>query len=165
MINKWIVMGCLSLIATSALSSTFTTSFNVTATVSAACSVTASTLAFGTYNPTLASTLNASTTLNVTCTNGSAYNVGLDPGAGIGATVANRLMTRTSGGSDTIAYGLYSNSGLTTVWGNTISSNTVTGTGNGSSQPITIYGSIFASNATSIPPAGYSDSVNVTVTY
>jgi len=162
---KWMVMVLLYLVSMSALSATSTTSFNVTATINSACSVTASTLAFGIYNPILAASLNASTTLNVTCTNGSTYNVGLDAGSGTGATISNRLMTRISGGTDTIAYCLYQNSGLTTTWGNTINTNTVTGTGTGSAQPITIYGSIFASNATSIPPASYSDTVNVTVTY
>jgi len=153
------------LLVTPVFATTTTTTFNITATVNAACSVTASNLAFNIYNPILAAALNASTTINVTCTNGSTYNIGLDSGSGTGATVANRLMTRLSGGTDTIAYSLYQNAGLTTVWGPTIGTNTYSGTGTGTSQPITVYGTIFAANATSIPPASYSDTVTVTVTY
>lgn len=158
----WFI-GCL--MPTVVLSATSTTTFNVTATISAACSVSASTLSFGTYNPVLAAVLDATTNVNVTCTSGSAYNVGLDAGLGVGATVANRLMTRISGGSDTIAYTLYQDSGHTTVWGNTVASNTIAGSGSGSAQALTVYGRIFSSNATTIPPASYSDTITVTVTY
>jgi spore coat protein U-like protein len=167
MIRHWmlIIINCSCLFSVPVFAATSTSTFNVTATVNAACSVSASNLAFGIYNPTLAASLNISTSMNVICTNGSAYTVGLDAGTGSGATVTNRLMTRISGGTDTIAYSLYQNAGLTTVWGQTIGTNTVAGTGSGIAQPITVYGSIFASNLTSVPPASYSDTITVTVTY
>jgi spore coat protein U-like protein len=165
MVWKWILRIFFYLMAASAFSATSTTTFTVTATISAACTVSASTLGFGTYNPTLGANLDATTTVNVTCTNGSTYNVGLDAGAGTGATIANRLMTRTAGGTDTIAYSLYQDAGHTTVWGNTIGTNTVSATGSGISQPITVNGRIFSSNVTTIPPASYLDTITVTVTF
>ncbi|MBV9576747.1 MAG: spore coat U domain-containing protein, partial [Gammaproteobacteria bacterium] len=137
----------------------------VTASISATCSISASTLGFGTYNPVLSANLDATTNVSVTCTSGSTYNVGLDAGTGTGATVANRLMTRTSGGTQTIAYSLYQDSGHSTVWGNTVGTDTVSGTGSGSAQSITVYGRIFSTNSTSLPPASYSDTITATITY
>jgi hypothetical protein len=43
-------------------------------------------------------------------------------------------------GASTINYSLYSDSGRTAVWGNTIGTNTVAATGNGASQSYTVYG-------------------------
>lgn len=151
-------------LSTNVFSATATSSFGVTATVSSSCSVSsASTLAFGSYNP-LSGTQDATTTISATCTNGTAYTVSLDAGTGSGATVATRLMTRTAGGSETLSYTIYQDSNRTTVWGNTIGVNTVAGTGNGSAQSLIAYGRIFSSNTT-VPPASYSDTIGVTLTY
>lgn len=142
---------------------TATTTLAVSAVVTAACAVGTVPLAFGTYDPTSGSVLNGSTTLTVTCTLDTSYNIGLDAGAGSGATVATRKMTRTVGGSDTLNYSLYQNSGRTTVWGNTIGTNTVASSGTGAVQNYTVYGQIPASQV--VPIAAYADTVNVTVTY
>ena len=159
---RWMLL-CL-LPAHAAFATTTNTTFSVTATVNAVCSVGASTLGFGVYNPTSASNLDNTTTVNVTCTNGTAYNVGLDAGTGSGATVAVRKMTRTAGGTETVNYSLYQDSGRTTVWGNTVSTDTVAGTGNGSAQPLTVFGRVPGSQTTT-PVASYSDTITVTVTY
>lgn len=111
------------------LGTTATATIPVTATVQATCSVSASALAFGTYS---GSALAGTTTISVTCTNSWPYNVGLDAGIGTGATVTTRLMTLS--GSNTLSYSLYTTSSHTTVWGNTIGTNTVTGTGTGAAQ-------------------------------
>lgn len=66
-------------------------------------------------------------------------------------------------GANSIAYQLYQNATRSTVWGNTVGTNTVAGTGNGNVQLLTVYGSV---PAQATPPAGtYSDTVTVTVTY
>jgi spore coat protein U-like protein len=75
--------------------------------------------------------------------------------------VTTRKMT--SGGGATINYSLYTDSGRTTVWGNTIGTNTVAGTGSGSSQGLTVFGRI--PPQTTPAPATYSDSIIATVTY
>jgi len=59
------------------LATTATTTFNVTATVQATCLISANNLGFGTYSGTV---INLSTTLSVTCTNSTPYNVGLNAG-------------------------------------------------------------------------------------
>jgi spore coat protein U-like protein len=78
-------------------------SFNVTATVQKSCIVSTNDLGFGTYIPTDSDKL-ASTTLTVTCTNQTPYNVQLNDG--LNGTVANRKM-KGGAGADTLNYNLY----------------------------------------------------------
>jgi spore coat protein U-like protein len=139
---------------------TVTASIAVSATVLSSCGVTALPLAFGTYSPTQSTNTTAQTTVAVTCTNGTPYNVGLNAGAGTGATVATRKMTS---GSNTLNYSLYQDSGYSTVWGNTIGSNTVAGTGSGLVQTINVYGSATALQA--VPAGAYTDTITVSLTY
>jgi spore coat protein U-like protein len=137
-----------------------TTTFAVQATITATCTInSASTLNFGTLG-VLAANTDQTSTIQVTCTNTTPYNIGLDVGTGSGATVAVRKLT--SGGA-TVNYTLYSDSGRTTVWGNTVSTDTVAGTGSGSSQNYTVYGRIPAQ--TTPAPGNYADTITVTVTY
>jgi spore coat protein U-like protein len=136
---------------------TATTTFNVTATVPAICTVSATTLAFGTYTGTQTDSTNA---ISVTCTNTTPYNVGLDAGSAPGATVTTRKM---QSGANLLAYAIYSDAGRTTNWGNTVGTDTVAGTGNGSAQAITAYGRIPAGAYPT--PASYSDTITATVTY
>jgi spore coat protein U-like protein len=136
------------------------TSFTVSATVVSNCNVSAANLNFGTVG-TLTSNVDASSTMNVTCTNGAPYDVGLSAGNGTGATVTNRKMT--SGGGATVNYALYQNSGRTTNWGNTVGTDTVSGTGTGSAQALTVYGRI--PSQVTPAPATYTDTIVVTVTY
>lgn len=139
-----------------ARAATATTTFQVTATVVASCAVSASDLAFGTYSSASHSDVN--TTVDVTCTNGTTYDVALSDGGGAGATTAARKMTSAS---NTLTYSLYTNAGRTQVWGS--SGNTVAGTGSGSSQSLTVYGRVPSGQN---PQAGsYSDTIVVTVTY
>lgn len=143
-----------------ALAATVTNTMPVTITIQNACNVSSvapTTLNFGTQGP-LASAVNQTSTITVTCTSGAPYNIGLD-GGGSG-NINARVMKN---GTNTVGYQLYSNAGMTTVWGNTVGTNTVTGTGTGSAQAFTVYGQVPAQTT---PPAGaYTDTVNVTVTY
>src|SRR6185369_1088632 len=99
----------------------------------------ASTLNFGNSIGVLSANVDQQSTIQVTCTNTTPYNVGLNAGTGTGATVATRKLTS---GANTVNYTLYSNSGRTTVWGNTIGADTVAATGNGSAHNYTVYGRI-----------------------
>ncbi|GAM99988.1 sigma-fimbriae tip adhesin [alpha proteobacterium U9-1i] len=132
----------------------------ITATVVASCSVDASDLLFGDYDPVAASPLDIGTSIGVTCTNGTAYVVSLDEGLGAGATVASRRMTA---GADTLTYSLYRNAGRTNVWGETAGVNTVAGTGSGAEQDIDVFGRVPANQTA--PAGAFSDTVTVTVTY
>jgi len=149
-------------LATSAPSASFaataTGSLAISANVLASCTVVGSAIAFGAYTQAV---VNQTGSITVLCTNGTAYNVGLDAGTGTGSTVTTRKMSATGGGS--LNYSLYRDSGRTNNWGTTIGTDTQTGTGSGLLQTLTVYGQIPASQT---PLAGaYSDTVTVTLTY
>ena len=146
--------------ASAAQAASTTSQFSVSMTINSSCTiVSTAALNFGSQG-VLTSAVPQTTTLQVQCTNTTAYNIGLDAGTGSGATVAARKMTS---GSNTVTYSLYSDSGHTTVWGNTIGTNTVSATGNGAAQTYTIYGQVPAQ--TTPAPGSYSDTITVTVTY
>jgi spore coat protein U-like protein len=102
------------------------------------------------------------TSIGVQCTNTTPYNVGLDAGTTAGGSTATRLLFNATT-SETIQYKLYTNSGRTTNWGNAVGTDTVGGTGTGSSQPFTIYGRVPPQSTPT--PGNYADTVTVTVTY
>src|SRR5437763_6983143 len=144
----------------SAFAGTATATLGISLTINAGCNVSSSPVAFPAQS-VLASAVNQSGSVSVTCTNTTPYNVGLDKGAGSGASVTNRLMTGPA--SATVAYGLYQDSGHGTNWGNTVGTDTVSGTGNGSAQTLTVYGQV--GSQTTPAPGGYADTVNVNVTF
>jgi len=154
------VLGLLALCLASlpAAGATASNSFGVTATVQASCTVTASTMAFGNYS---GSTGNASSALSVTCTNATPYNVGLSAGVASGATVNTRKMTGPA--SALLSYSLFSDPSRTLNWGQTIGSDTVTGSGSGAVQALTVYGQTPAGQF--LAPGTYTDTITATVTY
>ena len=131
--------------------------FSVTATVTSQCSVSASTLDFGTVGLLLANTDNTSV-LTVQCASGVAYQVGLDNGQH--ATGNTR---RLQGPGGLINYELYRNSTRSQRWGSTLNTDTVTGSGTGGNQNITVYGRV--PNQTTPSAGTYNDTITVTVTY
>ena len=135
-----------------------TTSFTVTVLIQATCTIAAKPLGFGNYAGVL---ISASTTISVTCTKSANYNLGLSAGLASGATVTNRSMTGPS--SSLLSYKLFSNSGYTTNWGNTVGTDTVAGTGSGALQTLTVYGQIPARQF--VRPGSYTDTVVATLTY
>lgn len=144
--------------ATSAGAATATSTFTVSATVQATCSVVTAPLAFGAYTGTV---LAGVTTVSVTCTNTTPYSIGLNAGTSVAATVTTRKMTGTA--SATINYGLYSDAAHAVNWGNTPSTDTVAGVGTGSAVVATVYGQMPA--AQFVAPGAYSDTITATITY
>lgn len=136
---------------------TATVSSTVSATVQATCLISAATMAFGTYTGVLAET---TSTISVTCTNTTAYNVGLNVGLGTGATVTSRKMMNAA---VLLNYALFRDAGRTLNWGNTVSTDTLAGTGTGVQQSLTVYGRIAAGQF--VTPGAYSDTITATITY
>jgi spore coat protein U-like protein len=157
LIKSAFLIGVISL-SSNALAATQTSNFQVTATVAASCTITTTALAFPNY---ILPQLDGQSTITLTCTNGTPYEVTLDKGQGSGATTTQRKMT-ISGGTATLIYSLYTDSGRGTVWGASAGSG-VPGTGSGAAQPITVWGRIPA-NQNSIL-GSYSDTIVATVTY
>ncbi|MDR3501925.1 MAG: spore coat protein U domain-containing protein [Legionella sp.] len=151
-------------IATTSYAATATTTFQVTATVLKACVVSATTVAFGTYNPVGGTAATATGTITTTCTNTTTYTTGLSAGTSTGATVTARKMTGQTTSSDLLPYGLYQDSAHSINWGNTPGTDTPAAvTGNGAAQNATVYGQIAA--GTAAPIDTYLDTITVTVTY
>jgi len=144
-----------------------TATMAVSATINPGCAVAAnSALAFGAYDPSSATPLDAAATLQFRCTSGSIFDVGL------GGTVGSRTMS--GPGGDTLSYELYSDAARTTTWGNTQDTNTVPSddsadtTGNGLStlntaQSRTVYGRIPA--AQNKNAGSYSSTLTITIYY
>ncbi|NRF67826.1 spore coat protein U domain-containing protein [Aquincola sp. S2] len=142
------------------LNSSPTPVFDVTATVPTVCSVSASTLNFGSTG-VLTANVDSTTTVSATCTNGTPYTISLSLGSGAGVTLPTARKMTNAGA--TVTYGLYRDSGRTQGWGSSIGTDIVAATGTGLAQNHTVYGRIPAQ--TTPAPATYSDSIVVTVTY
>ena len=143
-----------------AWAATQSTTINVSAQVDGGCTVNTTPLQFLSV-ASGATPTDTTATVNVDCTNGLAYYVGLDYGQyGVGQ---QRYMNGTVSG-DKLEYNLYSDAAHNTAWGNTLSVNTVQGVGSGAQQPLTVYGEIPGSQI-GMADDNYSDTVTVTVTY
>jgi spore coat protein U-like protein len=129
--------------------------FSASATVQQVCTVSATTLNFGSIAGFLTGNHDGTSTVSVKCVNGTAYKVGLDNG--------QHGTRRMQGPGGYISYELYRDSGRTQRWGTNLGVDTASGTGSGNPQNITVFGRVPAQTT---PSAGtYSDTVTVTVTY
>lgn len=137
-----------------------TGNFDVTLKIVANCVISAVPLDFGQAQGVLATAVNVNTTLNVTCTNTTPYNVGLSAGTGTGSTGTTRYLAGTGANTQTVQYNLFQAAGGT-VWGNEQGTNTLGGVGNGSAQPITVYGQV-PIQATPAPDT-YKSTITATV--
>jgi spore coat protein U-like protein len=137
-----------------------TANMGMSATVTTVCSLSTTPISFGEVS--LSGPTDGTGTISVTCTDDGTYNVGLDTGAN--AQAGQRQLVS---GSNALNYNLYSDSGYSTAWGNTVGTNTVAGTGSGSAQTLTVYGQIPGSQTlhSGTGSATYSDTVTVTVYY
>ncbi|PKA43775.1 spore coat protein U [Rhizobium sullae] len=144
-----------------ALGATATGNMTVRITIQAECRIqTASDLDFGNAG-VIDANIDQTSTIGVQCTSGQTYNVGLSAGAGADATTAVRRMTGPA--AATLDYTLYRDTARTQLWGVTIGTDTVAGTGNGDVQNLTVYGRVPPQVT---PAAGvYTDTVAITVTY
>jgi spore coat protein U-like protein len=134
--------------------------FDVTLTLVANCVIAANPLSFGTNQGVLTSNVSVNTTLSVTCSNTTPYNVGLNAGTGTGSLGTTRFMSGTGANTATVAFNLFQASG-STLWGNTQGTNTLGGVGNGSAQTLTVYGQIPAQ--TTPMPDAYKSTITATV--
>lgn len=133
--------------------------FLVTADNISSCTVSATTLDFGSKG-LLDTNVDAANQINVTCSSAVPYTVGLNGGSSGATDPSQRKMTL---GAAQVTYGIYRDAARTQPWGNTIGSDTVAGIGTGSVQVLTGYGRV--PMQTTPAPGTYTDTVVVTVTY
>ncbi|MCR6662495.1 MAG: spore coat protein U domain-containing protein [Luteimonas sp.] len=135
--------------------------FTVRANVPNRCTIAAaSDLDFGNTPGFITTDHDRTSTISLSCTNRTAWNVALDNGQN---AIGNVRRMRLGATSQYVAYELYRNPGRTQRWGATIGSDTLTGTGNGSTQNQTVFGRVAAPQT--VPAGEYRDVVTVTVTY
>ncbi|MES3097498.1 Csu type fimbrial protein [Sphingomonas aerolata] len=153
---------CLMAGNTSAIAATANGVLTVQATVVAACAVGSGTLVFGTIDPALGTSGPANANVNVTCTQGTPFSIGLSDGSNASGT--QRRMKGASQ-SQFLAYELHRDSAGLQRFGDSVTSQRLTGqTGLGAiANTIAIYASIAAGQ--SAPADTYSDTVPITVYY
>lgn len=158
-----VLFGILLLAIATVYAATATTTFQVTATVSAGCTISATNHDFGIYTPSsLTDNINGTNTVTATCTLGVPYSIGLDAGIGTGATTASRKMTR-AGGTELLEYSLYQSADRLVVLGNTLGIDVITGLGTGLAIGHTVFGKITAGQ--NVPVGNYVDTVTATITF
>ncbi len=145
-------------LARPARAGTATNNLSVSATVLGICTIDPATLSFGNYDST--ANLDVSTTINVNCTQGSAFWIGL----GLGGNAAGTTRRMVNGGTNYLTYELYRDSGRTVVW-NTVNPGTTTpATNPGTSAYSTaLYGRVPSGQI--VPMGGYADTVVMTVNF
>jgi spore coat protein U-like protein len=151
----------LGLGSTSVFAATATTTFQVTADVQAACTISAAAMNFGNYTVFGKLEFGANGDITVVCSNGVNYAIGLNAGLGPGATVTSRAMT--GPGSAVLNYNLFQDSAFTVNWGNTPGTDTVSRTGQGGPQFIVVFGLIPLGQF--VAPGAYADTITATVTF
>lgn len=138
----------------------------------ATCSVTASTLAFGIYNPLTVAALDSTNNLNVSCTRTAtgteavSYTIALSTGSG---TYTNRTM---SSAGQPMNYNLYTANNRNTVWGDgtgstaTVSASfSLTNASPTKNRDHTVYGRIPASQNAAAGSYVTGTPITVTVTF
>jgi spore coat protein U-like protein len=143
-----------------AVAASKTATFDVTMRVVADCTIAATGIDFG-QTGIMTGAINGSSNINVTCTNTTPYNVGLDAGTGAGSSGTTRFLAGATGGNaDTVEVKLFRQAG-TGLWGNTQGTDTLAGTGNGVQQVLTVYGEIPKQKA--VTPDTYKSTITATI--
>jgi spore coat protein U-like protein len=141
---KFALIAAMSTVALSAAPASFaaskTSTFQVSLTVQNDCSIAANALDFGSAG-VIQNNIDVNTTLAVTCTKGTPYDVALDAGTVSGSSIASRQMAGANNG-DTVKFNLFRNASRTLLWGQTSGVDTATDIGNGSAQSLTVYGRV-----------------------
>jgi spore coat protein U-like protein len=141
----------------------------VSATTTANCNVSASTLDFGSSPYIIASNIDSTATVTVQCTSTTPYSIGLDNGTNASGS-QRRVRLGTS--AYYINYNLYTDAARSNAWAATTSTTSCTagantcflGTGTGSNQTATVYGRVPSQTAPA-QTGTFTDTVVITVTY
>jgi spore coat protein U-like protein len=124
----------------------------------ATCTISATTMNFGTYMPTASTT--STSTLTVNCPSGATYAVSLSAGTSSGSSVTSRRVIQNPGGYEN-SFTLSRDAARTLNWGQTVGTDTLAGVGTGSAQAITVYG--YMASAEYGAPGTYNDTITASV--
>jgi spore coat protein U-like protein len=141
-------------------SSPFSSIFTVEAIVTASCTFSVSNMDFGNIDSALVSSVDQIATISLSCTNATAYTIGLSQGVHFLDT--GPTGRRMNNGGHLLAYGLYLDEARSESWGHDAGT-VATGVGTGADQSRTVFGRITANQ--SAIAGTYTDTVVVIVTY
>jgi spore coat protein U-like protein len=144
---------------------TVTTTFPVTTTVVAACTVSATGVSFGPYSGTA---ITANGTVTVTCPAGSAFTIALNAGSNVDNV---NLVRRMALAGNFIPYRLFREAGRTTEWGDNcaggggtyVLGNCQASIASGGPDQASVFGTALAGGSTLA--GSYSDTVVVTIVF
>lgn len=135
--------------------------FTASATVPSNCRAYSTTeLDFGSISGLITVNRDQTSTIGMTCTGRTAWQVGLNNGANASGSIRRMKLGATA---NYINYELYTTIGRTVRWGNALNTDTVPGTGTGAAQTLTVFGRVPATQAAAA--GSYSDTITVTITY
>lgn len=140
---------------------TNTTTMMVGVDVVGNCTISATPLIFGLYNPNSCQPTDSTTRLKVLCTLNTPYYVTLDQGSNYQGTTRLRRMSGPEHSS--IKYILSQNLTHTINWGNVIGIDAMFGVGNGLNQTLVVYGQIPPKQNVEI--GSYRDVVNLNIIF
>jgi spore coat protein U-like protein len=156
-------LAVLTLISVPAFAGQATANLNVSASVSAVCTISTAAVAFGAYDPVVtnaAAALNGTGTVTVACTKGASATIDLGNGGNLSA--GSRRMTS---GPDFLNYALYKDAARTQVWGTGLAGG-ATLTYNSATKAatnLTVYGTVPGGQDVTV--GNYSDTVVATINY
>lgn len=130
------------------------------------CTVSASGVNFGNYNPVDPTNLDSAGAIEVYCTQSQPRPLSFDINLSTGGSGSYAVRTMTGPGSQ-LQYNLYHDAARAMIWGNgTGGSTDVTLSYNGQrivDETVSVYGRVFSGQ--SPPPGAYADTIIVTVVY
>jgi spore coat protein U-like protein len=128
----------------------------------AACTLSATGLQFGAYDPHAAAPLHGQASIEVNCPAGVEYAVLIGPGQN-GTGAPTRGM-RAAGSAFVLRYEVYADATYQQVWSDGAGATVIrAGSGGGSRQALIVYGRIFPGQQP--PPGLYTDVLTVTVNF
>lgn len=117
-------------------------------------------LAFSNVAGSISANQDQTSTIGLTCTNRTPWQLGFNNGQNsIG--ILRRMRLAATG--NYVNYELYRDAGRTQRWGNTLNTDTQTGTGTGLTQVIDVFGRVPPPQ--SVPAGDYKDVITVTMTF
>lgn len=163
-----LAVAALTFCATEANAQTATSTFTVTATVAANCTITTVGITFGSYDPVVAhqaTPLDSNGSVTVACTSGATTTIGMDQGLTPTATSTAAAPERQmASGPDFLRYDLYQDAARTTVWGDVGTPAEVTYVSTSFAPTlIDIFGQIPAGQDVNV--GTYSDTVTATISF
>lgn len=169
--NHHVVPAILAVIVLGSVASvqaaTNTGNMTVTATVETACTVSASTMAFGIVVPGVTKETTATVTAN--CSNGTPYTLDLGDGLNhitTGGASGDQYRRQMAATTFRLPYVIYIDAARTTEIGATavaLNNLLTTTVGSGANQDVMIYGRIKAAETVTQQPGSYADTVVVTI--